>query len=116
MVLIGCLEEHQAVDRDDAWLELEILAVAGDVIGALAFDFDGGNPRRHLLDRPDKARQQRRYRPRCGAGIARRHDPPLGVVGIALLAPAHREAIDLAAIDHERHRFGGIAKRDRQAA
>src|ERR1700738_1324378 len=69
VVRIGSVDQHQAVDVDDARLELEFLAVAGDVIGALAVDLDGGKARRHLLDRADKTRQQRRYRLPGGTGV-----------------------------------------------
>ena len=43
-------------------------------------------------------------------------DAALGVVGVALLAPAHGEAVDLAAVHHEGHGLGRLAERDRQAA
>ena len=43
-------------------------------------------------------------------------DPALGVVGVALLAPADREAVALAAVHHERNGLGRLAERDRQAA
>src|SRR5262249_32958402 len=40
----------------------------------------------------------------------------LTVVGLALLAPTHHEAVALAAVHHERDGLGGFAKRNRQAA
>ncbi len=40
----------------------------------------------------------------------------LGVVGVGLLAPAHGEAVDLAAVLDEGNRLGGFAERDRQNA
>ncbi len=55
-------------------------------------------------------------RGRVGPAFAGRHDPAFGVVGVALLAPAHGEAIGFAAVDHERHGLGRFAERDRQAA
>src|SRR6185436_18385257 len=47
------------------------------------------------------------------AGLGR---PPLGIVGVALLAPGDREAVALAAVHHEGNRLGGFAERNRQAA
>ena len=43
------LDERQAVDVDRPGCELDLLAVAGEVVGALAVDLDGGIARRHLL-------------------------------------------------------------------
>ena len=41
---------------------------------------------------------------------------PFGVVGVALFAPAHGEAVGLAAVHDERNGLGRLAERDRQAA
>ena len=43
-------------------------------------------------------------------------DPALGVVGIALFAPAHGKAVELAAVHDERNGLGRFAERDRQRA
>ncbi len=53
---------------------------------------------------------------RIGAAFARRHDAAFGIVGVALLAPANGKQIGFAAVDHERHRLGRFAERDRQAS
>ena len=50
---------------------------------------------------------------RCVAGG---DDAALGVVGVALLAPAHGELVELAAVHDERNGLGRFAERDRQAA
>src|SRR5258708_27504366 len=49
-----------------------------------------------------------------GPRVAPSDDPPFRVVGIALLAPAHREAVALAPVHHERDGLGGFAERKRQ--
>ena len=43
-----------------------------------------------------------------------RNDAAFGVVGIALFAPTYGEAIELAAVHHERNGLGRFAERDRQ--
>ena len=43
-------------------------------------------------------------------------DAAFGIVGVALLAPAHGEAVGLAAVHDERHGLGRFAERDRQTA
>ena len=43
-------------------------------------------------------------------------DAAFGVVGVALLAPAHGEAIELAAVHDEGNGLGRFAERDRQGA
>ncbi len=114
MVGVGGIGEFQAVDLDRAGLEFHRFALAGEVIGPLAFDLDGGIARRHLFDHAGKGWQQ-------GVdGVGRR--PPVagfdhaafGVVGVALLAPAHGEAVELAPIHDEGNGLGRFAERDRQ--
>ncbi len=48
-----------------------------------------------------------------GAG---RGGAALGVVGVAFLAPSHREAVDLAPLHDERDGLGRLAERDREQA
>src|SRR6266566_2891646 len=96
--------------------QLDDFAVPRQIIGALALHLDGGIARRGLLDQAGKLRQQAADRLRARPDIAGLHDLPLGVVGVALLSPAHREAVALAAVHHERNGLGGFAKRDREAA
>ena len=65
---------------------------------------------------PVKAGRQAAIAAASGRAFGGRDDPALGVVGIALLAPAHREAVALAAVHHERNGLGRLAERERQAA
>ena len=53
------LDQLQPVDLDRAGRQFDRLAVAGEIIGALAVDLDGGIARRHLLDGAGEGRQQR---------------------------------------------------------
>ena len=108
--------ELQAGDLDRAGFQLHRLAVAGEIIGALALDLDGGIARRHLLDDAGKGRQQRANLVWAGATVAGLDHPALGVVGIPFLAPAHGEAVELAAVHDEGDGLGGFAERDRQTA
>src|SRR5207302_9171658 len=84
--------------------------------GPLALNLDRGILRRDLLDQPGEARQQRPDRLGGGLEIAGPDNPALGIVGIPFLPPAHREAVALAAVHHERDGLGSLAERDRQAA
>src|SRR3984957_4599164 len=104
------------VNLDRARLQLDDLAVPRQIIGALALDLDRRILRRGLLDHAGKLRQQVPNRRGGGPDVAGLGNATLGIVGIPFLAPAHREAIALAAVHHERNRLGGFAERDRQAA
>ena len=42
MIGVGRLDQGQIVDIDRAGFERDLLAVAGQIIGALALDLDGG--------------------------------------------------------------------------
>ena len=59
MVGVRDLDELEPVDLDRPRLELDHLAFAGEIIGALAVDLEGREARRHLLDGAGEARQQR---------------------------------------------------------
>src|SRR5205085_12063338 len=48
-------------------------------------------------------------------GLVGSNDLAFGIVGIALLAPAHREAVALAPVHHERDCLGRLSERERQA-
>ena len=116
MVNVRQLDQVEAADLDRTGLELDGFAAAREVVRALPFDLDGGIARRHLGDGSGEPGQDRE-----DVGFARARDagldhPPLGIVGVALLAPAHGEAVAFAPVHHERDRFGGFAERDRQAS
>ena len=52
---VGCLDQFKVMDLDRARREFHHLALAGEIVGALAVDLDGGEARRHLscgLGRP----------------------------------------------------------------
>src|SRR5262249_15871225 len=53
------VDETQAVDLDRAGLELDHLAVASKIIGALAVDLDGRESGWNLRDRAGEAREDR---------------------------------------------------------
>ena len=50
MIGIRAIQHHQLLDPERAGFDLEILAVAGQFIGALAVDLDGGELGRDLHD------------------------------------------------------------------
>src|SRR5262245_17815368 len=96
VIAIGRVDQFEPVNLDWAWRDIHHLAVAREVIGALARDFHRRVARRHLRDLTGEARQQRSDGRGGRALGAARGDAAFGVVGIALLAPAHGEAVDLA--------------------
>jgi len=49
--------DHEFVDLDRAGLEFNATPFAGDVVGALAADLEGGKIRRALLDRAAESRR-----------------------------------------------------------
>ena len=65
---------------------------------------------------PVKRGSSARIASAVGRCSLRGDDAAFGIVGIALLAPAHGEAIELAAVHDERNGLGRFAERDRQAA
>src|SRR5512135_1571692 len=104
------------MNLDRARLQLDGLPVARQIIGSLALDLDGGILWRDLFNYAREARQQGGNRLGRGPGRARPNHSAFSIVGVTFLAPRNREAIALAAVHHERNRFGGLAKRDRQPA
>src|SRR5712671_2435500 len=116
MVGIRDMDQLEPVNLDRAGLEIDRLAVAGEIVGALAVDLDRRILRRHLRDRAGVARQQRLDRGAGRARLAHGRHAAVGIVGVALLAPAHGEAVGLAAVHDERDGLGRFAKRDWQAA
>src|SRR5258706_4372555 len=98
MVGIGYVSHLEPVDLDWPGLKIDRLAVAGEIVGALAVDLDRRILRRHLRDGAGVARQQRLDRGAVRARIAHGHDAAVGVVGVALLAPAHRGAVSPAGV------------------
>src|SRR5215210_3608561 len=103
------------VNLDGTGLQFDGLAVARQIIGSLALDLDRGILRRDLLDQAREPRQQGSDRLGRGSDLTGLDDPALGIVGVALLPPAYREAVALAAVHHKRNRLGGLAECDRQA-
>src|SRR6516162_7513839 len=113
---VGPVGEFEPIYGYRARRNFYAFALAGQIIGTLPFDLDRRETRRHLLDRAGEARQQRSDRAVFRATFTRIHYAAFGVVGVALFAPAYREDIGLAAVDHERHGLGRFAESNRQAA
>ncbi len=116
MVRIGRLDQLETVDDHRPGVELDDLAVAGEVVGAFAFDLHRGIARRHLGDLAGEMGQQRAQGFGARTSFAGADDPSFGIVGIALLAPAHSEAVGLAPVHDERDGLGRLPQRDRQQA
>src|SRR5215470_11854686 len=114
VVRIGGVDQLETADLHRTCSQFHRFAVAGEVVSALALDLDCGITRRHLLDATGERRQERTY----GAGrrsvFAARDHPALGIVGVALFTPAHREAIELATVHDEGNSLGRLTERDRQ--
>ena len=84
-------DDGERIDLDRTGFELDLLAVAGEVVGALARDLDRGELRRRLQDRAGEARQQGRDGGSVGTQLRGRDDLALGVVGVGLRAPGDGE-------------------------
>ncbi len=81
------------MDCDRTGIEFDRLPVAGEVIGPFALNLDGREAWGDLRDGSGKPHQQT---PNCLGGWALRtrcDHLAQGVVGIALLSPAHGESI-----------------------
>src|SRR5947207_14777809 len=94
------------VDLDRPRLQRDALAVARQIIGALALDLDGGVLRRDLLDQAGEPRQQVQDPVRGGPDIAGLGEPALGVVCFSFLASSDRKSIAVPAVYFERSRLG----------
>src|SRR5271155_5017355 len=103
------------MNLDRARLQLDGLALPSQVIGPLALHLNSGILRWNLLDQAGELRQKGHDRFRRGPEVTGSDHTAFGVVGVALFAPGHGEAIALAAIHYERDRLGGLADRDRQS-
>src|SRR5215472_14122149 len=55
MVQIRHFDQRQTIDIHHPRLQLEFLAIARDIVGALAFDLYGGKSRRYLLNSPNES-------------------------------------------------------------
>ena len=110
------LDHREMIDAHRAGHEFHHLTIAGEIVGALTLDLDGGEARRNLLDLADEGRQGRLDRLSGRTDVARGDRAPLGVVGIGLDAPGHLEAVGLAAVHDEGDRLGRLTEGDRQDA
>ena len=99
--------------RDGPGREFNRFTVAGQVVGALAIKFHGGEARRYLLDRAGKSRQQSFNRAAIRTDAAGANDTAFGIVGVAFFAPADGEAVSLSSVKDEWDRFGRFPERDR---
>ena len=109
-------DEGKAIHHDGPQGEVRGSASAGKVIGPFAIHLDGGKGRRRLHDLAGEVRQDCRDLFARGPVGAHRAHRAFHVIGGALLAPLHREAILLLAILGELHRLRGLAKGDGQKA
>src|SRR6478672_8086397 len=79
--------KFQAMDFDRAGAQLYRLAVAREIVGALALDLDRRKARRNLLDGAGEARELRADGVFARARVAFLRDAAFRVVGVALFAP-----------------------------
>src|SRR5262245_39063688 len=116
MVAVGNGEERQTGDLHRAGSERGLDTVAGEVIGALAFDLDRGKARRDLHQRAGERRQRGADR-RFGGALGRHGGRcGLAIVGGRLLAPGDTEPIGLGSVHDVRNGLGRLAERDWQEA
>src|SRR5262249_8735723 len=92
------IDELKSIYGYRACRDFHGFALARQIVGPLAFDFDRREARRHLLDRSSEARQRRFDGSALRAAFARIHHTAFGVVGVASLAPAHPAALALPSV------------------
>ena len=103
-------------DRDVARFELELLLVAGEVVGAGAVDLERRVARRHLADLAGEARKLG-LDPRPGRPRGRSFATTVpSESSVSVSAPKRTVKRYSCALDHERHGLGRLAERDRQHA
>ena len=110
------LQQGQAVDPQRARGQFHLDPLAGQVIGALALDHDGGKGGRDLHDVTGKAPQRRLDLRRGGAVVAGADHAAGRVVGGRLGPPVHHEVIAFQRVGDDRHGLGGLAQGDGQDA
>src|SRR5262245_45604533 len=115
VVRIGSVDQLETAYLHRTRSQPHCFAVAGEVVRALALDLDGGVARGHLLDAPGERRQERTYDVGRRSVVAARDHPALGIVGVALFTPAHRETIEFATVHDEGNGLGPFTERDRQS-
>ena len=116
MSTFGC-DEREAMDDEWPRGDLEGLALARQVVGALAVDLDRRIDRRRLLDDADEARQRRSDLGRATgrASLAAITLPSASSVSVSS-PQCTGEAIGLGPVLDDRHGLGRLAERDRQDA
>ena len=94
--------------------QVRLLVGTGQVVGPLSSDLDRGISWRHLHDPAGERRQRAADRIVVGANRTGFRHTAVGIVGIAGLAPAQSETIDLAAVHDPGDRLGRLAESDGQ--
>src|SRR5580693_7595833 len=116
MISVWSAQKRQAFDYDAAGLEVDRLAGACQIVGALAFDLEGREGWRDLLDVANEGRQGAADRLVGGTKVAGGSDLALGIFRRARLPEAEREAVFLPAVHDEGHGLGRLAQGNRQHA
>ena len=116
MVGVLPLQQFEPVHPCRAGRQLGRAALTGHVVGALARDLDRGEGGRDLHDVADEAGQGGAQLVIAGPDRRGAGHLPVGVVGVARLAEAEREAIHLGPVHDVGHGLGGVPERDRQHA
>src|SRR4029079_5852928 len=107
-------DEFQPINLHGARRELDRLTVAGEIIGALARDFECREPWRGLHDGASEGRERGADFGCAGTAVACLDDSAFRVIRVTLLAPLYGEAIELLAVHYRRHGLGGLHERVEQ--
>src|SRR5262245_706420 len=93
-MLVDDAEEGEPVNFDRTRFEVDGRAVAGEIVSTLAVDFHRGKAGRYLFDAAGEARDERGDLGFRGSAVGGGRRRAVGVVGVALVAPAHREPVN----------------------
>ena len=109
-------DQSGVVDGDRPALKLEVFAIAGEIIGAFAIDFDGGELWRDLFDLADESGQRGKDCVFCRADIGAGDLDAFGIIAGGGDAPLDGEDIVFVGIHGPGDGFGGVAEGDGQDA
>src|SRR5580700_2569225 len=98
MIRVRSAQKRQAFDQDAAGLEIDRLAGARQIVGALALNLEGREGWRDLLDVAHEGSQRAADRLVGGTKVAGGGDLALGIFRRARLPEAEREAVFLPAV------------------
>mmetsp|Transcript_1707 Transcript_1707/g.2906 ORF Transcript_1707/g.2906 Transcript_1707/m.2906 type:complete len:376 (-) Transcript_1707:954-2081(-) len=110
VIRVGAVGQHQFLDPKGAGGNLDILAIAGQLIGSFPINLHGREFGGDLHDIPDKRAQRFFDGFIIRAQVRGRNDLPLGIVGVRRLPQTHGKGIGLQRVGDIGYRLGRLAQ------